>query len=105
MSRHLRQLKQSGLVDDVNEMPSPCSHKIAIASNRCLPQRCGAGSPVRRNYASIALGLSEAFNSGPGSNVSRGMFLLLSYYTANIFDKMIIAGAGSPGLAVRCADS
>jgi di/tricarboxylate transporter len=50
--------------------------------------------------ASIALGLAEAFNSRPGSNVSRGMFLILSY-TANIFDKMIIAGAGSitaPGL-------
>lgn len=44
--------------------------------------------------ASIALGLAEAFNSPPGSNVSRGMFLVLSY-TANIFDKMIIAGAGS----------
>ena len=44
--------------------------------------------------ASIALGLAEAFNAPPGSNVSRGMFLILSY-TANIFDKMIIAGAGS----------
>jgi sodium-dependent dicarboxylate transporter 2/3/5 len=44
--------------------------------------------------ASIALGLAEAFKSRPGSNVSRGMFLILSY-TANIFDKMIIAGAGS----------
>jgi len=44
--------------------------------------------------ASIALGLAEAFKSGVGSNVSRGMFLVLSY-TANIFDKMIIAGAGS----------
>src|SRR5215831_8341458 len=44
--------------------------------------------------ASIALGLAEAFKSPPGNNVSRGMFLILSY-TANIFDKMIIAGAGS----------
>jgi solute carrier family 13 (sodium-dependent dicarboxylate transporter), member 2/3/5 len=44
--------------------------------------------------ASVALGLAEAFKSKPGSNVSRGMFLILSY-TANIFDKMIIAGAGS----------
>src|SRR5436190_134322 len=44
--------------------------------------------------ASIALGLAEAFKSLPGQNVSRGMFLILSY-TANIFDKMIIAGAGS----------
>src|SRR4051794_30275913 len=44
--------------------------------------------------ASIALGLAEAFKSGFGSNLSRGIFLILSY-TANIFDKMIIAGAGS----------
>ena len=44
--------------------------------------------------ASIALGLAEAFDSPPGHNISRGMFLILSY-TANIFDKMIIAGAGS----------
>src|SRR3984893_15012153 len=44
--------------------------------------------------ASIALGLAEAFNAGPGNNLSRGMFLILCY-TANIFDKMIIAGAGS----------
>src|ERR1700731_1156868 len=44
--------------------------------------------------ASIALGLAEAFDSPPGKNISRGMFLILSY-TANIFDKMIIAGAGS----------
>src|ERR1700693_337713 len=44
--------------------------------------------------ASIALGLAEAFKSARGSNVSRGMFLIISY-TANIFDKMIIAGAGS----------
>jgi anion transporter len=44
--------------------------------------------------ASIALGLAEAFDAPRGSNVSRGMFLILSY-TANIFDKMIIAGAGS----------
>jgi anion transporter len=44
--------------------------------------------------ASIALGLAEAFDSPPGQNISRGMFLILSY-TANIFDKMIIAGAGS----------
>src|SRR5216683_1265018 len=44
--------------------------------------------------ASIALGLAEAFKAGPGNSLSRGMFLILSY-TANIFDKMIIAGAGS----------
>ena len=44
--------------------------------------------------AAIALGLVEAFGATRGSNVARGMFLILTY-TANIFDKMIIAGAGS----------
>jgi sodium-dependent dicarboxylate transporter 2/3/5 len=44
--------------------------------------------------AAIALGLVEAFGAAKGSNVARGMFLILTY-TANIFDKMIIAGAGS----------
>jgi solute carrier family 13 (sodium-dependent dicarboxylate transporter), member 2/3/5 len=44
--------------------------------------------------AAIALGLIEAFGAARGSNVARGMFLVLTY-TANIFDKMIIAGAGS----------
>ena len=44
--------------------------------------------------AAIAIGLVEAFGAARGSNVARGMFLILSY-TANIFDKMIIAGAGS----------
>jgi solute carrier family 13 (sodium-dependent dicarboxylate transporter), member 2/3/5 len=44
--------------------------------------------------ASIALGLVEVFRVKTGSNVARGMFLILSY-TANLFDKMIIAGAGS----------
>src|SRR5215468_3251857 len=44
--------------------------------------------------AAIAIGLADAFDAAKGSNVSRGMFLILSY-TANIFDKMIIAGAGS----------
>ena len=33
--------------------------------------------------ASIALGLAEAFKAGPGNNLSRGMFLILSY-TVNI---------------------
>jgi anion transporter len=44
--------------------------------------------------AAVALGLMEAFGLGPGSNVGRGMFLILTY-TAGIFDKMIIAGAAS----------
>jgi anion transporter len=44
--------------------------------------------------AAVALGLIEAFGLGPGSNVGRGMFIILTY-TAGIFDKMIIAGAAS----------
>jgi anion transporter len=44
--------------------------------------------------AAIAIGLVEAFGLGPGSNVGRGMFIILTY-TAGIFDKMIIAGAAS----------
>jgi sodium-dependent dicarboxylate transporter 2/3/5 len=44
--------------------------------------------------ASIALALVEAFHAQRGSNIARGMFLILTY-TGNIFDKMIIAGAGS----------
>ena len=53
--------------------------------------------------ASIALALAEAFRAEPGSNIGRGMFLILTY-TGNIFDKMIIAGAGSitaAGLIVK----
>lgn len=44
--------------------------------------------------AAVALGLIEAFGVGPGSNIGRGMFIILTY-TASIFDKMIIAGAAS----------
>src|SRR5262249_35420379 len=44
--------------------------------------------------AAIAIGLADAFNAQKGSNIARGMFLVLTY-TANIFDKMIIAGAGA----------
>jgi solute carrier family 13 (sodium-dependent dicarboxylate transporter), member 2/3/5 len=44
--------------------------------------------------AAVALGLMEVFGLGPGSNVGRGMFLVLTY-TAGLFDKMVIAGAAS----------
>jgi anion transporter len=44
--------------------------------------------------ASIALALVEAFRAERGSNIGRGMFLIITY-TGNIFDKMIIAGAGA----------
>jgi len=44
--------------------------------------------------AAIAIGLIDAFGLGPGSNVGRGMFLILTY-TAGVFDKTIIAGAAA----------
>ncbi|MGA7537975.1 MAG: SLC13 family permease [Steroidobacteraceae bacterium] len=44
--------------------------------------------------AAIALALLEAFQARRGSNTARGMFLMLTY-TGNIFDKMVLAGAGS----------
>jgi len=44
--------------------------------------------------ASVALGLIKAFGVGIGSNIGRGLFIILTY-TATIFDKMIIAGAAS----------
>ncbi len=44
--------------------------------------------------AGVAVGLMEAFELGPGSNVGRGIFLIITY-TASIFDKAIIAGATS----------
>jgi anion transporter len=44
--------------------------------------------------ATIALALIEAFRAEKGSNVARGMFLIMTY-TGNLFDKMILAGAGS----------
>lgn len=44
--------------------------------------------------AAIALALLEAFQARRGSNTARGMFLVLTY-TGNIFDKMLLAGAGS----------
>ena len=44
--------------------------------------------------AAIAAGLIGAFGLGAGSNVGRGMFLILTY-TAGVFDKTIIAGAAA----------
>ena len=44
--------------------------------------------------AAIAIGLVDAFGLGIGSNVGRGMFIIVTY-TAGIFDKMMIAGAAS----------
>lgn len=44
--------------------------------------------------ATIALALIEGFQAEKGSNIARGMFLIMTY-TGNLFDKMILAGAGS----------
>src|SRR5512140_40110 len=44
--------------------------------------------------AAIAMGLIDAFGVGKGSNIARGMFIIL-VYQATIFDKMVIAGAAS----------
>jgi len=44
--------------------------------------------------AAVALGLMGAFGLGAGSNVGRGMFLIITY-TAGVFDKSIIAGASA----------
>lgn len=44
--------------------------------------------------AAIALGLVDAFGLEKGSNLGRGMFIIL-VYQATIFDKMVIAGASS----------
>src|SRR5262245_6458648 len=44
--------------------------------------------------AAIAMGLVEAFGVGKGSNIARGMFIIL-VYQATIFDKMVIAGSSS----------
>jgi anion transporter len=44
--------------------------------------------------ASFAISLIEMFGVGKGSNIGRGVFLVLTY-TCAIFDKMVIAGAGA----------
>ena len=44
--------------------------------------------------AAIAMGLVDAFGVSKGSNIARGMFIIL-VYQATIFDKMVIAGAAS----------
>ena len=44
--------------------------------------------------ATIALGLVESFGVGKGSNIGRGMFLILTYASV-FFDTFIIAGATS----------
>ena len=53
-----------------------------------------SGVPRVIIMATIAIGLIEAFGLGPGSNVGRGMLLILTY-AASVFDKTIIAGAAT----------
>jgi sodium-dependent dicarboxylate transporter 2/3/5 len=44
--------------------------------------------------ATVSLAVIEAFHAERGSNIARGMFLIMTY-TGNLFDKMLLAGAGS----------
>lgn len=44
--------------------------------------------------ASFAISVINVFGVGKGSNIGRGIFLVLTY-TAAVFDKMVIAGAGA----------
>jgi len=53
-----------------------------------------SGVPRVVIMAAIALGVNEAFGLERGSNISRGMLLVLTY-SASVFDKTIIAGAAT----------
>ena len=44
--------------------------------------------------SAIAMGLVEAFETGPGGNVGRGLFLVLTSMTL-VWEKMVISGAGA----------
>lgn len=44
--------------------------------------------------STVALGVLSAYESGPGSRIGRGLFLVLTY-TALIWDKTLISGAGT----------
>ena len=65
-----------------------------IVSNFLLTAVVPSGIARVVIMAAIAMGLVEAFGVGRGSNIARGMFIIL-VYQATIFDKMIIAGAAS----------
>jgi len=56
----------------------------------CVP----SGVPRVIIMASIALGINQAFGLEKGSNISRGMLLILTY-AASLFDKTIIAGVAA----------
>ncbi|HVN80996.1 MAG TPA: SLC13 family permease, partial [Terriglobia bacterium] len=51
-----------------------------------------SGSACLIIKATVALGLMDALRLGPGSNIGRGIFLILTY-TSSLFDKMVIAGS------------
>jgi len=65
-----------------------------IVSNFLLTAIVPSGIARVVIMAAIAIGLVEAFGVGRGSNIARGMFIIL-VYQATIFDKMLIAGASS----------
>ncbi|MEQ1885505.1 MAG: SLC13 family permease [Bryobacteraceae bacterium] len=65
-----------------------------ILSDFLLTFLVPSGPPRVIIMSTVALGLVEAFGLTKGSNVGRGMFLILTY-TASVFDKTIIAGAAS----------
>jgi anion transporter len=65
-----------------------------IVSNFLLTPVVPSGIARVVIMAAIAMGLTDAFGVGKGSNIARGMFIIL-VYQATIFDKMVIAGASS----------
>src|SRR3954470_22695974 len=65
-----------------------------IVSNFLLTAVVPSGIARVVIMAAIAMGLVDAFGVGRGSNIARGMFVILVYQTT-IFDKMLIAGASS----------
>jgi anion transporter len=53
-----------------------------------------SGAAVLVIMASLALAVMKLFDAGKGSNIGRGLFVVLTYVTG-IFNKMIIAGSAS----------
>lgn len=65
-----------------------------IVTDVCLTFFVPSGVPRVVIMAAIALGVNEAFGLDRGSNISRGMLVILTY-AASVFDKTIIAGAAT----------
>jgi solute carrier family 13 (sodium-dependent dicarboxylate transporter), member 2/3/5 len=53
-----------------------------------------SGAAVLVIMASLAMAVMKFFDAGKGSNIGRGLFVMLTYLTG-IFNKMMIAGAAS----------